>query len=387
MVGTMSDASGPLSGLRVVELAGIGPAPFGAMILADLGADVVRVERVGYNYEFGHEPDLSRRGRRAIELNLKHPDGGAAFLALVSRSNVLIEGFRPGVMERLGLGPDECLARNPRLVYGRVTGWGQDGPMAQEPGHDLTYTALAGALSQFGYPDRAPIPPANLIGDMGGGGLLLVAGVLAALWNAERSGEGQVVDAAMVDGSALMLTSMFSLLAAGLWNERRGTNVEQGASPFYTTYEAADGKFVAVAAAEQRFFEAFAGIIGLDLDAWADRHEPATWPGHRAELETIFRTATRDEWVARFAGTEACVAPVLQLHEAPNHPHNKHRQTFVDVDGVVQPAPAPRFSGTPATTPRGPVSNGRHTREVLAECGYTPANIDALIAAGVAGIS
>ena len=377
--------SGPLSGLHVVELAGLGPAPFAAMVLADMGADVVRVERAGYRHDFEHEPDFLCRGRRSIAVNLKHPDGVEALLRLAERSDVLLEGFRPGVAERLGVGPDECLARNQRLVYGRVTGWGQDGSYAQAPGHDINYIALSGALHLFGYPDRPPLPPTNLVGDMGGGGLLLVAGVMAALWECGRSGKGQVVDAAMVDGAALMMTMIFSRMAAGLWDDRRGANDMQGAAPFYTVYETADHHYVSVAAAEQVFFDALAEVLGLDADAWSDRLDPASWPAHRAELAAIFSTRTRDDWCEVFEGTQACVAPVLSPAEAPDHPHNKYRQTFTEVGGVVQPAPAPRFSRTRTAVPGVPPVKGRHTREVLAECGYSPAETGRLIADGAVG--
>ncbi len=343
---------GPLAGIRVLELAGIGPGPFCAMVLADLGADVLRVERPG-----GGAPvdELLLRGRPAVAIDLTHPDGVAAVLDLADRADALLEGFRPGVTERLGVGPDAALARNPRLVYGRVTGWGRDGPLAHAAGHDIDYIALAGCLALLGRAGQPPAPPLNLVGDYAGGGLLLALGVVAALLEARRSGRGQVVDAAMVDGTALLMTLFHGLAAAGLWRRQREANLLDGGAPFYATYETADGRYVAVGALEPAFYaELLAGLGLADDPALAAQMDRARWPAARRRLAAAFRTRTRDEWCALFDGRDACVAPVLSLDEAAAHPHNRARGTFVEVAGVVQPAPAPRFSRTPCAAPSPP---------------------------------
>jgi alpha-methylacyl-CoA racemase len=341
---------GPLQGLRVVELAGIGPGPFCAMLLADLGAEVLAVDRPG---ESGR-PSLFARGRRRVAVDLKHPDGPGVVLDLAAGADALVEGFRPGVAERLGIGPEACLARNPRLVYGRVTGWGQDGPLAGSAGHDIDYIALAGALHPVGPAGGPPVPPLNLVGDFGGGGMLLAVGVLAALLEAGRSGRGQVVDAAMVDGAALLTTQLHELLAAGLWTDRRGANLLDGAAPFYSVYETADGRHLAVGALEPRFYAELLDRLGLAGEDLPPQHDRSGWPVLRDRLAAVFRTRTRDEWCRLLEGTDACVAPVLSLLEAPTHPHNQARATFVEVAGVSQPAPAPRFSRTPCATPGPP---------------------------------
>ncbi|OSP41786.1 carnitine dehydratase [Streptomyces sp. 13-12-16] len=355
---------GPLGGVRVVELAGIGPGPFAAMLLADLGADVVRVDRPG-GPGLGIDPalDVTNRNKRSVIVDLKAPDGPARVLGLAERADVLIEGYRPGVAERLGVGPGDCRARNPRLVYGRMTGWGQQGPLADRAGHDIAYTALTGALGMIGDPDGPPAVPANLLGDYAGGSLYLVVGVLAALHHARATGTGQVVDAAIVDGTAHLTAMIHGMLAAGAWQDRRGANLLDGGCPYYGTYETADGRHMAVGALEPRFYAEFLRLLGLDGQSGA--HADVTrWPELRAQVAARFRTRTRDEWTARFDGSDACVAPVLSLREAPHHPHLAARSTFTDHAGITQPAPAPRFSATPATLRTGPARPGADTDDV-----------------------
>ena len=339
----------PLSGLRILEFDGLGPVTFAGMVLADLGAEVVRLTRsasAGAPVFSDVGGEILHRARPAVEVNLKDAADRARVLDLVGAADALIEGFRPGVMERLGLGPDICAARNARLVYGRITGWGQTGPMAGEVGHDINYIALSGALHGLGEPDRPPRPPLNLVGDYGGGAMLLVTGVLAALLEAKTTGRGRVVDAAMTDGSAL-LTSLFHALGArGLWSEARGANLLDGGAPFYRCYACADGRFVAVGALEPQFYAALIAGLGLTADE-APQFDMAGWPALHAQFAALFATRDRDDWAARFAGTDACVTPVLTFEEAPHHPHNAARATFVD-KGAVQPAPAPRFDGMPA---------------------------------------
>lgn len=338
---------GPLEGLRVVELAGLGPAPFACMLLAQLGAEVVRVDRPGGPNVEIHGPDLLATGRPTVEVDLKEEP--ERVLALVDRADVLVEGFRPGVAERLGLGPDVCLARNPRLVYARVTGWGQDGPWAQQVGHDINYAAVTGALAAVGEQGRKPVPPLNLVADFGGGALYAVTGVLAALHERQRSGAGQVVDVAMVDGVTSLMTLFWGMRAGGAWRDERGTNLLDGGAPFYDTYACADGGFVAVGAVEEPFWQAV--LQGLGLTDAPDRADPAQWPALRSLLAEVFATRTRDAWGAHFEGTPACVTPVLRMGEAPGHPHLAARAALVEQDGVVRPAPAPRFSRTPGALP------------------------------------
>jgi alpha-methylacyl-CoA racemase len=371
---------GPLAGVRVVELAGIGPGPFCAMLLADLGAEVLRVDRpaaarTGW-------PTVLARGRRSVAVDLKHPDGAGVVLDLVAAADALVEGFRPGVAERLGIGPDACLARNPRLVYGRVTGWGQEGPWRQAAGHDIDYIALAGALHPVGPAGGPPVPPLNLVGDFGGGGMLLAFGVVAALLERGRSGAGQVVDAAMVDGAALLTTQFHELLAAGLWHERRGSNLLDGGAPFYGVYETADGRHLAVGALEPQFYAELLRRLGLDAGDLPDQLDRDGWPLLRERLAALFRTRTLDEWSELLAGTDACVAPVLGLGEAPAHPHNRARGTFVDVGGVVQPAPAPRFSRTPCDPPAPAARPGEHTDQALTDWGVPAEKVARLRATG-----
>jgi alpha-methylacyl-CoA racemase len=339
-----NEQSGPLRGLRVVEFAGIGPAPFAAMLLADMGADVVRIVRPGTPAL--DKCDLLERGRRVVPIDLKNAEGRESVLLLLERAEVLLEGFRPGVMERLGLGPEALLQRNPRLVYGRMTGWGQTGPLAAAAGHDIDYIALSGALHAIGEQGRGPVPPLNLLGDFGGGALYLIVGVLAALLEAQRSGRGQVVDAAIVDGAASLLTFIYAALARGAWHDERGSNLLDGGAPFYTTYRCADGEYIAVGALEPQFHEVLIARLGLDQQAFKERLNPESWPRLRQVLQQTFAQRTRREWRDLLEGTDACFAPVLALEEAPAHPHMAARKVFDAIDGVPCPAPAPRFSRT-----------------------------------------
>lgn len=355
----MAERRGPLASVKVVEFAGLGPAPFAAMLLADMGADVVRIDRPG-------APDerLLARGKRSIALDLKG-DGTATALDLIGAAELAIEGFRPGVMERLGLGPDAALARNPRLVYGRMTGWGQHGPLAHTAGHDLTYLALSGALHAIGPADRPPPPPLNLVADFGGGSLYLVMGLLAALTHARATGEGQVVDAAMTDGAASLTGLFHQLLRVGRWVDRRGANPLDGAAPFYRCYACADGKWLAVAALEPRFWALFRERVGLADPLFARQHDQDLWPEQAGRVAAVLATRTRDEWCALLEGTDACAAPVLSLTEAPLHPHNIARATFTAVDGGYEPAPAPRFSAAPPFAPADPPATDSDREAVL----------------------
>jgi len=343
--------TGPLSGVKVVEIAGLGPGPFCAMLMADLGADVLRIAKPGVPVD---PNDITTRSRRQLGLDLRSAEGSAAALALIARADLLIEGFRPGVMERLGLGPEPCLARNPRLVYGRMTGWGQHGPLAHAAGHDINYIAISGALHAIGRAGEAPVPPLNYIGDFGGGGMLLAVGLLAALHEAGRSGRGQVIDAAMSDGSALLSAFMYGFKAAGRWSNQRGENMLDGGAHFYDTYACADGKFVAVGAIEPQFYADLRKRCGVDDPLFDGQMDAARWPLLKRRLADVFRTRTRDEWCTLLEGTDACFAPVLDWDEAPAHPHNRARATFVTAHGVVQPAPAPRFSRSVAPPPTAP---------------------------------
>lgn len=346
-------STGPLSGIRVVEIASAAPAPFACMVLGDLGAEVVRVDRARKRQTAG-EPstDPLARGRHTILVDLKTTHGACVVRKLAERADVLVEGFRPGVAERLGIGPDDCRAVNPALIYGRMTGWGQAGPLAERAGHDINYISIAGALEPIGRRGRAPVPPLNLVGDFGGGGLLLALGIAAALIERARSGLGQVVDAAMVDGAALLTASLHGMRSAGVWSDERGTNLLDGGAPFYDTYETSDGRFVSVGALERRFYAQLLAGLGIEPADVPAQYDKERWPELRAKLATAFRARTRDEWEQIFAGTDACVSPVLTPEEAARHPHAVARDGFVNVDGVVQPAPAPRFSRTPGE-PRG----------------------------------
>jgi len=377
---------GPLAGVNVIELAGIGPVPFVGMLLADLGADVVRIDRAGVVLgtevvPFQPAGDLVSRNRRSIGINLKHPDGVETALRLVERADVLFEGFRPGVVERLGVGPEPCLARNPRLVFGRMTGWGQDGPLAQGAGHDINYIALAGVLGRIGREGQPPTPPLNLVADYGGGAMMLAFGIVCALVHAQRTGQGQVVDAAMVDGASLLMMAFFGG-RHGLFNTERGTNFLDSGAPFYETYQTADGRWVAVGAMEPKFYATLLRLLDLDGERLPEQMDRSAWPALKARFAEVFRTKTRDEWCVLLEGTDACFSPVLDLDEVERHPHNAARRTFVDVNGEVQPAPAPRFSATPASIDRPPPQAGEHTDEILGQSGLASAEVQRLRSVG-----
>ncbi|REF68709.1 MULTISPECIES: CaiB/BaiF CoA transferase family protein [Paracoccus] len=384
----MTQAKGPLAGVRIVLLGGIGPSPFCGALLSDLGADVVRIDRLTAT-DGGLPVDprfnLLNRGQRSIAMDLKKPEAIAAVMRLVAGADAAIEGFRPGAAERLGIGPDACLAVNPRLVYGRMTGWGQDGPLAQEPGHDINYISLTGVLHAIGRAGEAPVPPLNLAGDFGGGSLYLALGLLSGIIEARRSGKGQVVDAAMVDGSASLMGLIYGIHAAGYWQDRRGVNRLDGGAPFYNVYETADGRHVSIGANEERFYANAVRLLGLEDAGLPDQHDQSGWPLMREKFAQAFKTRTRDEWVALAAGKEACITPVLSLSEAPQAPHLRARGTFVEVEGVTQPAPAPRFSRTPGAIQRPPARPGQHSDEILGDWGFSAAEIDGLRRAAAVG--
>jgi alpha-methylacyl-CoA racemase len=376
--------SGPLATIRVIEVGGIGPAPMACMLLADLGAEVLRVDRPEDPGFFGDPRfDLLSRGRRSLTLDLKQPAGSAALLRLIERADVLVEGFRPGVAERLGFGPEPCLAGNPRLVYGRMTGWGQDGPLSAAAGHDINYLALTGALHAIGRAGGPPVAPLNLLADFGGGAMYLVAGVLAALVERQSSGRGQVVDAAMVDGVSHLMTFIRGMFAAGSWRDRRGENLLDSGAPFYDVYETADHAYVAIGALEPRFFDVLADKLELSAEDRARQARPKEWPELRATFARIFRTRTRAAWCELLEGSDACFAPVLSLAEAPAHPHNVARGVFCSVDGVQQSPAAPRFSRTPAPPPAGVPARGADTRQALADWGFSSDELEALAEAEI----
>jgi len=378
---------GPLQGLRIIELAGIGPVPLCGMLLADLGADVVRIDRIeasGLGVAMAPRHDVNARGRRSVALDLKASAGREAALRLIDGADVLLEGLRPGATEKLGLGPADCQARNPRLVYGRMTGFGQTGPLAGAAGHDLNYIALSGVLHAIGGAGGKPVPPLNLVGDYGGGALYLAFGVMAALFERQRSGRGQVVDAAMVDGAASLAAIFYGLHAAGQWDAPRGENLLDGGAPFYDSYETADGRWVSLAALEPKFFAPLAQALGLDARFVQRQYDRRLWPEMRAAIAAAVRQRTRDAWCALLEGSDACFAPVLDFDEAPRHHHAHERGAFVDVGGVLQPAPAPRFDRTPAGHPRPAPEVGQHTEELLREAGCSADEIAALRAAGSA---
>jgi alpha-methylacyl-CoA racemase len=378
---------GPLAGKRIIEIAGIGPGPFAAMLLSDLGAEVIRVERAGAVR--GPTPDkpagdVSLRGRRNVAIDLKHPDGVATLLDLIDSADGLIEGFRPGVMERLGVGPDVCLERNPKLVFGRMTGWGQDGPYAQAAGHDINYISLAGALAHFGRAGQAPVPPLNMVGDFGGGGMFLALGVVAALLEAQTSGQGQVVDTAMVDGTAVLMTMFWSMKAAGIFDEQNpGTNLLDTGAHFYDVYECSDGRYISIGSIEPQFYAELMRLTGLEGDDQFARQMDATqWPELKVRIAELFKTRTCGEWCELMEMTDVCFAPVLTMSEAAQHPHNVERQTFIELGGTVQPAPAPRFSRTAAEVTQLPAHAGEHTRQVLADWGVNAERIGQLLESG-----
>ena len=372
---------GPLSGLKIIELAGIGPGPFCGMMLSDMGAEVIRVERI--SNASSPPKDVLARNRRSIALDLKQPAGVEAVLKLVESADGLFEGFRPGVTERLGLGPERCMARNERLVYGRMTGWGQDGPMAHAAGHDINYIGLAGALHAVGRRGEGPVPPLNLVGDFGGGGMLLAYGMVCGMLEAQRSGKGQVVDAAMVDGAAALMAMFFSFAAGGSFSDQRGTNMLDGGAHFYDTYETKDAKHICIGSIEPQFYALLLEKAELDKDRYKDQMNPAMWPELKEDLRQVFLSKTQAEWCEIMEGTDVCFAPVLSIFEAPQHPHNVARNTFLEVDGVMQQAPAPRFSRSTPEISHGARIPGEDTLSVLKDYGFSPDEIDALRAGDV----
>ncbi len=369
---------GPLAGVKIIEIAGIGPGPFCAMMLSDMGADVIRVDRA--DHVRGGDPaappaDVMNRGRRSIGVNLKSPGGIDTVLRLAESADGLIEGFRPGVAERLGIGPAECMGRNPKLAYGRMTGWGQDGPYSQAAGHDINYISLAGALEPMGRKGEAPVPPLNLVGDFGGGGMMLAFGMVCAILEARTSGKGQVVDAAMVDGAAALMTFFHGFRAMGIWNDERGTNLLDTGAHFYDVYETSDGNYISIGSIEPQFYAELREKLGLDDPEWDAQMSRSEWGGLKKKLAAIFKSRTRAQWCEVFEGSDVCFAPVLSMAEAPDHPHNIARGTFTEVAGVVQPRPAPRFSRTDSSIQRPPSHAGQHTDEILAEIGFGAGDI------------
>src|SRR3984893_3188617 len=380
---------GVLSGYKIVEFAGIGPAPMCAMLLSDMGAEVLRLDRaedadLGINTESKY--NLLGRGRRSGAIDLKRREGTELALKLIERAHALLEGFRPGVMERLGLGPDVCQARNPKLVYGRMTGWGQEGPLALAAGHDINYIALTGALHSIGRHGEAPVPPLNLVGDFGGGGLYLALGVVAALLETQKSGKGQVVDAAMVDGAASLLTAIYGMHASGMWSDKRGENILDTGAHFYDVYETKDGQYVSIGSIEAKFYAELLKRSGLEGQEMPRQMDRKASPDLKEKFSALFKAKTRDEWCKIMEGSDICFAPVLSMAEAPNHPHNQQRGTFIEVEGVVQPGPAPRFSRTPSKIQRPPAKPGEHTEEALREWGFSAADLDKLRGSGAIGV-
>lgn len=375
--------AGPLAGLRVIEMEGVGPAPFAAMWLADMGADVVRINRPGQRDNQGRQ-DVLNRGRKSLAVDMKKPGAADVVLRLIGTADVLLEGYRPGVMERLGLGPGVCHARNPGLVYGRITGWGQDGPLAPTAGHDINYVALTGLLGAFGPADGRPAPPLNLLGDFGGGGMFIICGVLAALFERSRSGRGQVVDAAMMDGASLLSSMIWGYRGKGRWKDEREANLFDGGAPFYGTYRCADGRYLAVGAIEGEFWHTFTSLCGIDdAELLAHRNDRARWPEMRERLAAALLKRPRDAWCALLEGTDACVSPVLDMGEATQHPHAMARGAFFEQAGVVQPSPAPRFDRTPGRPGGLPPLVGEHSRDVLEAHGFSDQEVAALLSAGI----
>ena len=368
---------GPLTGIRVVEMAGIGPGPFTAMMLSDLGAEVIRVDRLSHK-GVGHRANVLNRGRKSIALDLKNPRGVETTLRLIEQADVVLEGFRPGVMERLGLGPEKCLSVNPRLIFGRMTGWGQTGPLSQAAGHDINYISIAGALGAMGYADRPPAPPLNLVGDFGGGAMYLLTGILAALVERATSEQGQIIDAAMSDGTASLLSPFFGLMAMNMWTTDRFSNRLDGGAFYYGSYECSDGRYISIGSLEPQFYALLLEKAEITDPAFQEQLDEAAWPAKREKLTQLFKTKTRQQWCDIMEGTDVCFAPVLDLKEAPNHPHNIDRKTFVELDGVVQPAPAPRFSRTQGKIQGPAAMAGEHTREVLSAWNFSDQEIGEL---------
>lgn len=368
---------GPLQGMRILEMAGIGPGPFCAMMLSDMGAEVIRIDRLDQKGA-GNSANVLNRGRRSIALDLKNPAAVETVLKLVDKADALIEGFRPGVMERLGLGPEVCLDRNPRLVFGRMTGWGQSGPLSQAAGHDINYISIAGALGAMGYADRPPTPPLNLVGDFGGGAMYLLCGVLAALLERNTSNRGQVIDAAMTDGTASLLSPFFGLMAMNMWTTDRESNKLDGGAHYYGSYECSDGKYISIGSIEPKFYALLLSKCGISDEEFLAQQDQQAWPSLREKLIALFKTETREHWCKLMEGSDVCFAPILDLSEAPNHPHNKARDTYVNFDGVTQPAPAPRFSRTQSEIQSSAAMVGEHTEQILADWGYSESEIEQL---------
>ena len=372
---------GPLTGVKIIEIAGIGPGPFAGMMLSDMGAEIIRVDRKA-DLDSPAPTDVLARNRKSIAVNLKSPEGVETVLRLCEGADAIFEGFRPGVTERLGIGPDACLARNPKLVYGRMTGWGQDGPMAQAAGHDINYISLSGALHAIGRQGEKPVPPLNLVGDFGGGGMMLAFGMVCALLEAKTSGKGQVVDTSMVEGSAALMGMMYSMLPSGMFSDQRGTNMLDGAPHFYDTYETSDGGFISIGSIEPQFYALLIEKADLDPATFAPQHDKSQWSGLKDKLTEVFKTKTRDEWCEIMEGTDVCFAPVISLIEAPDHPHNKFRNSYTEINGIVQPNPAPKFSRTKAEIRNPARRPGEDTDEVLAEWGFSADEVASLKAAG-----
>lgn len=372
---------GPLAGIKVVEMAAIGPGPFCSMMLSDMGAEVIRIDRLNQKGS-GHRANVLQRGRKSIAVDLKNPQGVETTLELIDQADVVVEGFRPGVMERLGLGPDVCLQRNPKLIFGRMTGWGQEGPLSQAAGHDINYISVAGALGAMGYPDRPPAPPLNLIGDFGGGAMYLLTGILAALVERNSSGKGQVIDAAMTDGTASLLSPFYGLMAMDMWTTERYSNRLDGGSYYYCSYECKDGNYISVGSLEPQFYALLLEKCGISDESFKEQLDQANWPIKKEKMEAIFKSKTREEWCSIMEGSDVCFAPVLNLSEAPDHPHNKARNTFQDFDGVTQPAPAPRFSRTQGQIQSSAALVGEHTDEVLTSWGFSKEKITELKSLG-----
>ncbi|RUU51030.1 CaiB/BaiF CoA-transferase family protein [Mesorhizobium sp. M2C.T.Ca.TU.002.02.1.1] len=386
--GASTEKTGPLAGLKVIEMAGLGPVPLAALMLSEMGAGVLRIERADSGLpllSLPEEYDLDRHGRSILKLDLKRPAGAELLLRIAAQADILVEGFRPGVMERLGLGPDVVLQRNPALIYGRLTGFGQDGPLSARAGHDITYLAYAGLLHALGRQDAPPVPPLNLVADQGGGAMMLIAGVLAALFQRSLTGKGQVIDASMIEGASMLAAPIHAYMAAGLWSDRRGENLLDSGAPFYDTYETADARHIAVGCLEPRFFAEFARLLPLDSRFVGSQYDKSSWPAMRAAIAGRVRERTRDEWATLFAATDACVAPVLSLVEARDHPHNRARQSFVKSGGLGRPAPAPRFSQNPRTLAAAPAAGDRQPAGILTRFGLSEEEIGALAKAGVIG--